>query len=43
MFEELLDNINNWYTKWDDTIFKLANEDGTTGLKIDMKKIFVFI
>ncbi|KAI9481010.1 MAG: hypothetical protein EXX96DRAFT_538243 [Benjaminiella poitrasii] len=31
--------VNNLRTKWGDTVFKLANEDGTVDLKIDMRVI----
>jgi hypothetical protein len=39
LIEELFDSVNNLRTKWGDTVFKLANEDGTVDLKIDMRII----
>lgn len=32
----MFEDINSLRTKWGDTIYKLANEDGTTDLKIDV-------
>ncbi|KAG2206698.1 hypothetical protein INT47_003640 [Mucor saturninus] len=34
IIEELFDSVDTLRTKWGDTVFELANEDGTTDLKI---------
>ncbi|KAI8643206.1 hypothetical protein BD408DRAFT_431583 [Parasitella parasitica] len=34
---ELFDSVNTLRTKWDDTVFELANEDETANLKIDIR------
>lgn len=39
VIEELFDSANNLRIKWGDTVFELANEDGTTDLKIDIQVI----
>jgi hypothetical protein len=39
VIEELFDSANNLRTKWGDTVFELANEDGATDLKIDIQVI----
>ncbi|KAI7868669.1 uncharacterized protein EV154DRAFT_571345 [Mucor mucedo] len=37
--EELFDSVDTLRIKWGDTVFVLANEDGTTDLKIDIRVI----
>ncbi|KAI8640628.1 hypothetical protein BD408DRAFT_369586, partial [Parasitella parasitica] len=39
LIEELFDGVNNLRTKWGDTVFELANEDGTADPKIDIQVI----